>query len=440
MKYTESASVELKNVLTEDVKNEIIAFLNTKGGMIYVGVEDDGRVNQDFLTKNRDEQDTRLSNWIQDVFFPNPSSLIEYGFNDDGVMEIRIKEGDQKPYYLVDKGPRPIGVYKRVGSSVRKANSDEILSMLMQSRNYVYENDISDEQELTFRQLEKIFEDNGLSLTERAMVNFGILNENKEFTNLGRLVSDQSDVVVKVAEYDSRMNFRIKKTFSGSLVKILYEVEEQAERLNDVSAVIDGSSFTRIETKSYPGAALREVILNAFCHSDYFIRSNIKIEFFPDRVRIISPGGVFNATLDDIMNGVQTYRNPKLVHLFDKLNLIEKFGTGIPRTFQAYENTGKEPVFESSERYFFVTLPNLNGSETDQITDQITDRINDLGLLILREIKKHPGIKVPGLLERVSEVIPDMTADKIRNEIKRELKNYIELKGSRKTGGYYLKD
>ena len=355
-------------------------------------------------------------------------------------MEIRIKEGDQKPYYLVDKGPRPTGVYKRVGSSVRKANSDEILSMLMQSRNYVYENDISDEQELTFRQLEKIFEDNGLSLTERAMVNFGILNENKEFTNLGRLVSDQSDVVVKVAEYDSRMNFRIKKTFSGSLVKILYDVEEQAERLNDVSAVIDGSSFTRIETKSYPGAALREVILNAFCHSEYFIRSNIKIEFFPDRVRIISPGGVFNAILDDIMNGVQTYRNPKLVHLFDKLNLIENFGTGIPRTFQAYENTGKEPVFESSERYFFVTLPNLNGSETDQITDQITDRINDLGLLILREIKKHPGIKVPGLLERVSEVIPDMTADKIRNEIKRELKNYIELKGSRKTGGYYLKD
>lgn len=45
MKYTESASVELKNDLTEDVKNEIIAFLNTKGGMIYVGVEDDGRVN-----------------------------------------------------------------------------------------------------------------------------------------------------------------------------------------------------------------------------------------------------------------------------------------------------------------------------------------------------------------------------------------------------------
>ena len=51
------------------------------------------------------------------------------------------------------------------------------------------------------------------------------------------------------------------------------------------------------------------------------------------------------------MKGVQTYRNPKLVHLFDKLNLIENFGTGIPRTFKAYENTGKEPIFESTDSY-----------------------------------------------------------------------------------------
>lgn len=136
------------------------------------------------------------------------------------------------------------------------------------------------------------------------------------------------------------------------------------------------------------------------------------------------------------MKGVQTYRNPKLVHLFDKLDLIENFGTGIPRTFKAYGNTGKEPIFESTERYFFVTLPNLNYSDNDQINDQI----NDLGLLILQEIKKNPGIKVPGLVEKISVAIPDINADKIRNEIKRELKNLIELRGSRKTGGYYLKE
>ena len=143
------------------------------------------------------------------------------------------------------------------------------------------------------------------------------------------------------------------------------------------------------------------------------------------------------------MKGVQTYRNPRLVHLLDKLNLIENFGTGIPRTFRAYENTGKEPLFDASDRYFFVTLPNLNHSAADQINDQIndqiTDRINDLGLLILQEIQKNPGIKVPALVDRISVSMPDVNADKIRNKIKRKLKKYIELKGSKKTGGYYLK-
>ena len=50
-------------------------------------------------------------------------------------------------------------------------------------------------------------------------------------------------------------------------------------------------------------------------HANYFIRSNIKIEFFPDKAKITSPGGIFNASMDDIMNGVQTYRNPRLVHV-----------------------------------------------------------------------------------------------------------------------------
>ena len=120
------------------------------------------------------------------------------------------------------------------------------------------------------------------------------------------------------------------RSFSGSLVTILKNVEEQAERLNDLKVVIDGNTFKRIDTKSYPGVAIREMVMNAVCHADYFIRSNIKIEFFPDKVKITSPGGIFDASLDDIMNGVQTYRNPRLVHIFDKLGMIANFGTGIP--------------------------------------------------------------------------------------------------------------
>ena len=85
------------------------------------------------------------------------------------------------------------------------------------------------------------------------------------------------------------------------------------------------------------------------------------------RIKITSPGGIFNATMDDIMNGIQTYRNPRLVNVFDKLHLIENFGTGIPRTLQSYEAHDVKPEFKASENFFIVTLPNVNYSQNESI-------------------------------------------------------------------------
>lgn len=144
---------------------------------------------------------------------------------------------------------------------------------------------------------------------------------------------------------------------------------------------------------------------------------------------------MFNATIEDVMNGVQTYRNPKLVHIFDKLGLIENFGTGIPRTIDAYKGSELKPTFESSDKYFFVTLPNLNYKQPDQINDQI----NDLALLILRVVKRKPGLNVPQILEEIRPEMADVSVDRIRNELRRNLTIYIEHRGSNKTGGYYMK-
>lgn len=430
--FKESNIIELKSKLTDNVKNEILAFLNTKGGKIYIGVNDDGTVNEAFLNEDRDIVSLKLSSWLQDAFYPLPSHLVSFYFK-DGILEIDVKEGDKKPYYLKEKGPKPSGVYKRVGTSIRKCNDDEILRMIMDSRAYDYESDTSDNQDITFKFLEKYCEEQNITLNEKQMITLGLRKTNGVFTNLGLLLSDQSPVSAKVAEYDDQIDFKLKKTFTGSLLKVMLDTQEQAERMNDVSAIIDKVSWKRIETVSYPGKALREIILNAFCHANYFIRSNIKIEFYKDKAKITSPGGLYKTTLEDMLKGVQTYRNERLVHFFDKLHLIENFGTGIPRTLNAYKNTGKEPEFYDSENFFIVYLPNLN------YHDQINDQITELGLSILRTLSKTPGIKVNRIYEILSNEDKNITMDMIRNSIKRELKEYIELRGSKKTGGYYLK-
>ena len=141
-------------------------------------------------------------------------------------------------------------------------------------------------------------------------------------------------------------------------------------------------------------------------------------------------------TLKDILKGVQTYRNERLVHLLDKLGYIENFGTDIPRTIEAYFGTGREPSFYDSENFFIVYLPNLNYNNNSN--DQINDQISDIGLEILKIIQNNPGIKVQGIFDALIGSHSNITLDIIRNVIKREIKRYVVLKGSKKTGGYHI--
>jgi predicted HTH transcriptional regulator len=91
---------------------------------------------------------------------------------------------------------------------------------------------------------------------------------------------------------------------------------------NGIRIVIDGPPM-RKEYSSYYKKAVREAILNCYCHIDYFRRSNIKIEFFDDRCEIISPGGFHGGlTLEEALKGVQSFRNKFLVQLLHKLGYI----------------------------------------------------------------------------------------------------------------------
>ena len=81
----------------------------------------------------------------------------------------------------------------------------------------------------------------------------------------------------------------------------------------------------------------------------------------------------------------------------------------------------------------------MNYKQPDQINDKINDQINDLALLILRVVKGQPGLNVPQILDEIRLEMPNVNADRIRNELRRNLTQYIEHRGSNKTGGYYIK-
>ena len=95
--YSESNSCELEREPIEAIKKEIIAFLNTKGGTIYVGVDDDGYLYRPFLEEDRNEASLRLSSWLQNTISPLPSNSVAFSCNDEGVLVIEMKEGPKKP-------------------------------------------------------------------------------------------------------------------------------------------------------------------------------------------------------------------------------------------------------------------------------------------------------------------------------------------------------
>lgn len=115
--YRESDLVELKQQLTDEVKCEIDAFLNTKGGTIYIGVADAGAVMPFADEKSKDEADLKIGSWIREAFFPMPVDLIKHGFNEDGVLFVEIKEGKDKPYYSLLTLPEMVMKPLRFSSS-----------------------------------------------------------------------------------------------------------------------------------------------------------------------------------------------------------------------------------------------------------------------------------------------------------------------------------
>lgn len=464
MEYKESEIVELKRELDDDMKSEIIAFLNSYlGGTIFVGVEDDGSLSN--LTEEQlDENESRVINWIRDeAIYPNCSEYVKINHSKDGILAIEIEAGKDKPYYLKSKGLKPSGVYVRYGRNKSQATQEEISRMLRERDNIPYESLISRYQDLTFNFLKLKFEEKGLDFSEFKMVTSGFVDpKSNQYTNLAFWLSDQYDVATKMAVYQGldRSVFRTKKQYEGSLIRQIDNALEYYDLCNEVRVIINGRPM-REEIPSYNSTAAREAILNMYCHRDFSRSSNIKIEFFDDRCEMISPGGFYDGlTLEKALNGEQSFRNEKLVQLLFKLDYIENYASGLSRIFKEYKKEGLEPIIYTSSTAFKVTFPNknyealyLNPEKHLEDNKSITNfahaqvgtsnikkiDLNKRNSNIYRMIKQNPGLRSTQLLELLKVTDTEITLDIFKKSIK-QLSELIEYRGSRRTGGYFVKE
>lgn len=361
MTFMESETVELKAELVSNVCKEIVAFANSRGGTLYVGVADDGTVTG---VEDADAVMLRLNNMVQDSIKPDITMFVRYETLEiDGkkVAAAIVQKGTDRPYYLAAKGLKPSGVYVRNGASTDPSTDTAIRKMIKETDGDSFEEMRSLEQELTFSAAEKIFQERDVAFDRPGMQTLGLRTADGIYSNLGLLLSNQCPGMVKTATFSGRdqTTFQDRREFQGSLFQQMEDVYAYLDLRNQTRATFEG--LYRTDSRDYPEVALREALMNCLVHRDYSYRASTLIRVYDDRIEFVSIGGLPDGVeTDDIMLGFSICRNPKLAAVFYRLELIEVYGTGIPKIMRAYQDCTRKPKIEVTSNAFKITLPNCN--------------------------------------------------------------------------------
>lgn len=395
MRFRETEIVELKSIVMDDIKKEIIAFVNCDGGTVYVGVADDGKV---LGVENADECALQISNMVRDAVKPDVTMFIHYETLEcDGkaVVAVNIQRGTNRPYYLAKKGLRPEGVYVRQGYSSVPATDTAIRQMIKETDGDSFENMRSINQALTFEATKKEFEKRNVVFGQPQMQTLKIVSADGIYTNLGLLLSEQCLHTIKAAVFEgiNQNVFKDRREFSGSLMQQLNDVYDYIDFHNQTHATF--RKLLRIDTRDYPEVAVREALLNTLVHRDYSFRASTLISIYDDRIEFVSIGGLLpGLELDDLMMGVSVCRNPHLANVFYRLQLIEAYGTGMKKIMGAYANALVQPKIKTTNNAFKIILPNVNFTPKAAEVHKNFEKAADLALdsneeKVLKFLREH---------------------------------------------------
>ena len=446
MLFRESETVELKEVVVDDIKKEIIAFANCDGGKLYIGVRDDGTV---IGLDNADSVSLQISNMVRDAIKPDITMFLHYETiveNGKNVVVVDIQRGTDRPYYLAKKGMRPEGVYVRQGYSSVPATDTAIRRMIKETDGDRFEAMRCLNQDLTFEATKKEFELRKTDFEPQQMRTLKLIDQDGLYSNLALLLSDQCVHTIKVAVFQGtdQTIFKDRREFTGSLMQQMNEVYDFIDFRNQTRATIE--KLYRVDVRDYPEVAVREALLNLLVHRDYSFSASAFISIYENRIEFVSIGGLMpGIDLEDVMVGISVCRNQDLANVFYRLHLIEAYGTGMGKIMKAYESMQVKPVIETTKNAFKIILPNINAKyETENatvktkfgtpVTVHTEKELSDEEEKILEYARKHGAITrndVIGLLE----VSASTAARVIRKMVKT---NLLEQKGKARNTHYTI--
>lgn len=359
----EGQRTEFKLAAGRGAVKAVIAFANSDGGTLYVGVDDDG---SPVGVDDPDEVMTRLASMLRDSVRPDVLMMTSMEVIDAGgrpVVAVHVGRGVHRPYYVAGKGPRPEGVYVRRGAASQPASETAILRMLRESASEPFEAAPSLEQDLTFGCLSARFSARGLPFGRGEMRTLGLVGRDGTYTNLALVLSDQCPASIKAARFadDGRAVFTRREEFSGSVLEQLDGAYAFLESCNGFRTGYSG--LEREDRRDFPPVALREALVNSVAHRDYALSGPTLVSVTPSAAEIVSLGGLpLGIEPEDLEAHVSVPRNRALANVLFRLELIEAYGTGLGRMRASYAGSGAGVGISITANTFTVTLPNRNAA------------------------------------------------------------------------------
>jgi len=432
----ESYYVEFKENVNKSLSREITAFANASGGKIYLGVSDNGELKGVKITN-------KLKSQIQDLAnncFPAVHITIE---EYKEILIINVPEGLEKPYQCSD------GFYIRMGANAQKMNRDKIIDFLQSEghlkfeeklhRKYDFKKDFSEEKLRAYLRLAGI--STGLD-NESILLNLGVaekIGNELRMKNAGvlffsesiELLCEQATITCGVFEGTQRVHVLNRKDYSMDIVSNIENALHFIKQELRVRYEMTGTA-QRKEIYELPLDAIREAVINAVVHRDYFLTgSHVTVEIFDDRIEITNPGGLPKGLDQKSFGKRAVRRNQIIASLLHRINFVENMGTGINKIKNLMKAANKpDPDFEF-DHFFTVVFFRKNGSEIS--SEKGSEISSEKGSEIILELmKENPKISARLLGEKIG--ITQRAVEKAIQKLKKE--GDIKRVGSPK-GGYW---
>src|SRR6056297_2660713 len=387
--------VELPNSNT--LAKSIIAFSNTGGGKLIIGVNDQGEIIGLEPDVNIFELKDKVASIIYETCYPTVlPDIYTTTIDDQLLLIIEVYRGNLLPYYLKNKG-KSEGVYIRVGATNRKASYENILELERQRMNISFDQEANREvvlDSLDISSLEVRFAQAGKVLDQSVMKNLKLIidDNNTIYPSNGLLIllGKFEHIRMKCSRFKgSTMDvFLDRKEYDSDVFTQLENAENFIKNYIKLSSEIKG--LQREDQYEIPLEAIRESLVNAVVHRDYSNDGrDIKIGIYDDIINIVSPGG-FPSTItqEDILEGRSEIRNKVIARVFKELNYIEQWGSGIRRIISSCKGRGlKEPEIVEIGDFVDVSLYREVASSTENIGS--VSFLTDQEQKIVEFLKEH---------------------------------------------------